>query len=341
MKKCVVLFHGDCDGVIAAGLYVRRFLRDMYPNQMTLRHSHPWRLKLDLKRVLRSRGLEMVVLVDLALSEEDVEVMVKSVKSGINMIIIDHHQSSEKAIEKLKSLSNVKILWSVVQSTPQVLAQTILRNLNNYEQLLIDIANVCEGGAPRDENVRIIADKVKLVLAVEPTNRELIRKSVEHVIRGEEFWNTLIFNEIYWKAKWLLNLLIRKISLRVKTICNWDIVSFTLPESLIFAGLFGIASSEYMKKAKRSVVIIREEEDKIVVTVRSTKKEALALCQAIANSIDSKAKSTFGGHREAASLTVRKIYSLDELRKIVEDVINGYGCGDNGYMYRYSDNKLS
>lgn len=326
MKKCIVLFHGDCDGAIAAGLYIRRFLTDMYPYQVVLRYSHPWRLRLDLKKSLLEYDLEMLVLVDLALSEEDIDVIAKGIEKGASVIIIDHHQSSEKVIEKLRKLNNVKIFWAVVQSTPQVLAQTILKSLNSYEQLLVNIANVCEGGNSDDVMVRTIADKIKLTLAVEPTNIDLILKSAEYVIKGEEFWNTPIFDEVYWKAKWLLSLLIKRITEKVKIICDWDIAVFKSPETLIFAGLFGIASSEYMKRMKRSIALIREEDDKIVVTIRSAKKRALDLCHAISNNIDDKIKSMFGGHKEAASLTIKKIYSLEEVEKIVEDIVKNYEC---------------
>lgn len=325
MKKCIVLFHGDCDGVIAAGLYIRRFLRDMYPNQIVLKHSHPWRLRADLRKTMSDSSIDMLILADLALSDETVKLLSQAAKKS-TVVIIDHHQSSEKAIEKLKSLGNIRILWSIAQSTPQVLAQTLLRNLNSYEQLLINIANVCEGGSTEDQFAKTIADKVKLVLAVEPTNYELIHKSVEYVVKGEEFWNTVLFDEVYWKAKWLLNLLIEKVSLRAKSVCDWDIVAFTFIESLIFAGLFGIASTEYMKRVKRSAILIREEEDKFVITVRSMKKKALDLCQEIMNNIDAKARSIFGGHREAASLTIKKVYNLKEIEKIVEDVIRKHEC---------------
>jgi nanoRNase/pAp phosphatase (c-di-AMP/oligoRNAs hydrolase) len=81
-----------------------------------------------------------------------------------------------------------------------------------------------------------------------------------------------------------------------------------------------------MKKRKKSIILIREEEDKIVVTVRSTKKKALEICQAIMRSIDMRARSTFGGHKEAASLTIKKVYSLNEVEKIVENVIKSSEC---------------
>lgn len=327
MKKCAILFHGDCDGAIATGLYIRRFLRDMYPEQVALRYSHPWRLGIDLKKALSSSNeIEILVLVDLALSEEYVDLVSSIARKGISITIIDHHQSSEKALEKLRNVGNIKILWSVVQSTPQVLSQSILRNLNSYEQLLVNIANVCEGGNVEDENAKTIADKIKLVLAVEPTNIELIHKTVDCIVRGEEFWNTPIYNDTHWKAKWLLNLLLKKMSTKAKTICGWDVITFTSPESLIFAGLFGIASSEYMKKTKKSVIFIREEEDKLVITIRSIEKKALDLCQTIIGGVENKAKSIFGGHREAASLTVKKVYSVEKIEKIVESILKATRC---------------
>ncbi|MEM1683571.1 MAG: DHH family phosphoesterase [Ignisphaera sp.] len=326
MRKCAVLFHGDCDGVISAGLYIRRFFRDLYPGQVVLRHSHPWRLALDLKKVLLQPDIDIVVLVDLALNSDDLSLLLEAVKRRISIIIIDHHQSSEKALSELKTVSNIKIYWSTLQSTPQVLAQSVLRNLNNYEQMLVTIANVCEGGSTEDEYIRSVADKVKLVLAVEPTNNKIIYSSVDSIVKGEEFWKIQQFDEVYWKAKWLLSLLIKKIQIKAKNLCGWDIATFTLPESLIFAGLFGIASSEYMKKVKRSVILIREEEDKFVITIRSTEKKALEACDKLVNHIDSGFKGVFGGHKEAASLTIRKTCTINNLQKIVEEGLRKHLC---------------
>lgn len=326
MKKYSVLFHGDCDGVISAGLYIRRFLRDLYPSQTILRHSHPWRLKLDLKKILSHSEVGTVILIDLALSDEEIDAIAKAIKKGISFIVIDHHQSSEKAIEKLKNLDNVKIFWITVQSTPQVLAQLVVKNLNNYEQLLVNVANVCEGGSVDDEYVKTTADKVKLVLAIEPTNNTIIYNSISGIVRGEEFWKISCFDDIYRKAKWLLNLLLKKMQNKIKTVCGWDIAVFTLPESLIFAGLFGIASSEYMKKIKKSIILIREEEDKLVVTIRSVEKKALDVCNSLTSYINNKSKGVYGGHKEAASITVKKSYTLNEIEKIVEDVVKKYAC---------------
>ena len=39
--EATVVFHGDCDGVIAAYLYIKRFLRDLYPNHVNLVVTHP------------------------------------------------------------------------------------------------------------------------------------------------------------------------------------------------------------------------------------------------------------------------------------------------------------
>uniref|UniRef100_A0A7J2U108 DHH family phosphoesterase n=1 Tax=Ignisphaera aggregans TaxID=334771 RepID=A0A7J2U108_9CREN len=328
--KSVVLYHSDCDGVIAAGLYIRHFLLDYFPDKIMLKYSHPWRLHEDLDRVSKSlkEGVEVVVLLDLAISLNTVELLKKLSKiKDLTIVVVDHHSSSAPIINALKELgSKVKVFWNQVQSTPEVLASSLIRNLNEYEQVLVKVANICEGGHANDELIRDVSDRIKLVLAVEPSNESLIRGSVEAIVKGVEFWNSKVFNEKYSKAKWLLQTLLKRIEERIEKMCDWGIAVFNAAESVIYAGLFGIASTEFIKKYKMSIVLIREEEKKFVVTVRSVNGKALEFCKALSNEYREELSAIYGGHKEAASLTIRTNRSLTELTQIVKELIQKRYC---------------
>jgi hypothetical protein len=227
----------------------------------------------------------------------------------------------------LKELEpKIKIFWNQVQSTPEILASNLIRNLNEYEQALVKVANVCEGGYADDEHVRDIADKIKLVLAVEPSNEALIRGSVEAIVRGIDFWNSKEFNEKYSKAKWLLQTLLKRIEERIEKVCNWGIAVFNAAESIIYAGLFGVASTEYIKKYKIPILLIREEEKKFVVTVRSMDGKALEFCKAFTSEYREELNAIYGGHKEAASLTIKTSRTLPELAQIVKEFIQKRYC---------------
>ena len=323
--KAVVVFHGDCDGVIAAGLYIRRFLRDYYPENIILRFTQPWRVVHDIESTVRyGRDIDELVIVDLAISTEMVKLLRKLIDEiRINIVLIDHHASSMKMLEQINELSRVRVYWDSVQSTPQVLTKAI-KNLNSYEEFLVRIANVCEGGEDEDQELQSIADKIKLVLALDPTDSKMFYDTVKSIVEGIEFWNDKEFEKRFHRAKWLLTMLIKTIERRARNICGWDIVSFTAAESLIYAGLFGIAASEYMKRHRKPLVIIRSESGKkIVITVRSSEGLALELCRAISERISD---AFYGGHREAASLTIYGNTDLNTIKNAVEETIKGAVC---------------
>jgi len=319
------VFHGDCDGVIAAGLYIRRFLRDYYPENIILRFTQPWRAVYDIESTVRcGRDIDELVIVDLAISAEMVKLLRKLINEiRINIVLIDHHASSAKMLEQINELRKVRVYWDSVQSTPQVLTK-VIKNLNSYEEFLVRIANICEGGEDEDQELQSIADKIKLVLALDPTDSKMFYDTVKGIVEGIEFWNDKEFEKRFHRAKWLLTMLIKTIERRARNICGWDIVSFTAAESLIYAGLFGIAASEYMKRHRKPLVVIRSEGNKkIVVTVRSSEGLALELCRAISERIND---AFYGGHREAASLTIYGNTDLATVRNAVENTIRDAAC---------------
>lgn len=328
--KAFVIYHGDCDGVISAGLYIRHFLLDYVPSNIMLKYSQPWRLQEDLDKCLKNlKNAEILVLLDLAIGTSVANKIKEIVRKNehINIVIVDHHSSSIAALKEIQELEpRVKVLWSKAQSTPEVLAHTIIRNLNEFEEVLVKVANVCEGGSANEPYIREIADKIKLVLAVEPTNEHLIKGAVEAIIKGSDFWNSKEFNEKYSKAKWLLQTLLKRIEEKVERVCDWSIATFSAAESIIYAGLFGIASSEYIKKTKQPIVIVREEEEKIVVTVRSLNEQALEFCKSFASTYGNDINIIYGGHREAASMTIKTGKSLAEFVTIIKNFIKERYC---------------
>ncbi len=304
---------------------------DFFPSHIILRYSHPWRLEQDLLAIARKsskESIETVIILDLAIRSSIIDMLLKNFSNtSTDIIIIDHHLSSLYTIEMFKNYNlKVKTYWHSVQSTPQVIANMLVKNLNNYEKFLVQVANVCEGGDTVDVNVRDAADRIKLVLAIEPLNEKLITSSVEAIVKGEEFWNSSEFEKKFWKGKWLLQLLLKKIEERIERICGWHLASFTITESLIFAGLFGIASSEYIKKFRCPMILLREEEDKAVITVRSAEGKALDFCKNLAHRLPQKIEGVYGGHREAASITVKNYESLEKLKNILREFITNSLC---------------
>ncbi len=310
--KALVVFHGDCDGVISAGLYIRRFLMDYYPRNLVLRFTQPWRIVKDLDSALRSVGLnevEEVVILDLALNEELLNYIKENLMSK-RVVIVDHHASSSSIVKEFNRLPNVKIVWEHTISTPAVLMK-IIKNLNPYESTLIDIANTCEGGEACSEIVRQAADRIKVSLAIDPTDSETYYRTALKIVEGVEIWRDPEIEQKYRRGKWLLNVLVKNLERRSENVCGWYISSFTAAESLVYAGMFGIASSEFSKRLHRPVVLVRGEEGKIVITIRSPEGKALDLCRFIAERLGA---SFYGGHREAASLT---LYTNDALETVV------------------------
>ncbi len=318
--KALVVFHGDCDGVISAGLYIRRFLMDYYPRNLVMRFSQPWRIVRDLDSAIKSVGienLEEVVILDLALNDDLVSYIKNNLRDK-NVTIVDHHVSSQHVINEISKQKNVKIFWRHTLSTPAVLA-TMIRDLNPYERELVEVANVCEGGESCNEVVKQIADRLKIALALDPTDSNTYYRTVARIIEGAEVWNDNEIEQKYRRGKWLLNMLVKNLERKSIQVHGWYIVAFTAAESLIYAGMFGIASSEFAKKHHRPIVVIRGEEGKIVITVRSPEGRALELCKAIAENLGA---SFYGGHREAASLT---LYSTEDVELVVEKLKNVIG----------------
>ncbi|HDI02111.1 MAG TPA: hypothetical protein ENF93_00540 [Ignisphaera sp.] len=315
--KAVVVFHGDCDGVIAAGLYIRHFLMDYYPVNVKLKFTQPWRIIHDLESTLKQLKTDEyseLVILDLAISDELAK-FIKDLasKSHVRITVIDHHISSADMVQQFDNYYNIRIYWDAVQSTPQVLTK-IIKNLNNYEEFLVEVANVCEGGEAKDQIIQQVADKIKLVLALDPTDSIMFYQTVKGVVEGTEFWYSEDFEKKFWRAKWLLNMLIKTIERKASEVCGWSVAAFTMAESLIYAGLFGIAASEYVKKHHKPLALVRSEGKKVVITIRSAEGQALELCRAVANSVPN---TFYGGHREAASIT---IYGEHDLNAIVETI---------------------
>jgi single-stranded DNA-specific DHH superfamily exonuclease len=88
-------------------------------------------------------------------------------------------------------------------------------------------------------------------------------------------------------------------------------------ESRLFAGLFGIASTELSKKLKKDIVMIRDEETKVVVTVRSSKGRALHYCKTLVETLGG---GKYGGHKEAASATLVK-RNINDILAAARDAI--------------------
>jgi len=323
--KCAVIFHGDCDGVISAGLYIKHFLLDYIPDRIVLRFSHPWRLHRDIKEV-SNESAGVLVLLDLALNEESSKAIEHYLRSTDGSVtIIDHHASSEEYLKKLGegNPKRVKYVWLPLQSTPMIIAQ-LVKNLNSYERFLVNVANVCEGGDVEDETVKMVADKIKLYLSIAASSSEAVDKIVDKVykiIGGREFWHDDDVDEVYRKAKWLLEVLIKRIEQRAIEVCGWHVATFTSAESLIFAGLFGVAASEYSKRRKVPVAIVRKEQGKTVVTIRSHERQALALSRHLSSALGGIA---FGGHVEASSVTLPDL----DVNRVVEE-ISRYVCREN------------
>ncbi len=320
--KAVVVFHGDCDGVISAGLYIRRFLADYYPKNLVLRFTQPWRAAKDVEsatKSVESEGVDHLVILDVALNPELVNVLREIARSGTRITIIDHHISSQNLVEEVKQFA--RVAWIPTVSTPAVLVETMIKNLNKYEELLVNVANVCEGSETNDETVKGIADCIKLALAIDPTDTTTFCEAVKSIVEGKEFWRSPEFEAKYRRGKVLLNMLVNTIARRAREVCGWVIVSFTHAQSLAYAGLFGIASSEYTKRHRKPLILIRGEEGKIVVTVRSPEGKALELCEYISRTLNA---PFYGGHREAASLTIYGEEDVDNIARKLEEVVRSF-----------------
>ncbi|MEM1600504.1 MAG: DHHA1 domain-containing protein [Sulfolobales archaeon] len=293
--KSAVVCHGDCDGVISAFLYIKHFLRDTYPSNTELIFTQPWRAHIDLKKVPKELG-ELVML-DIALSRDVVNEVLPLTRKA-RVIFIDHHISSEEFINDLIRVG-AKVIWSKATSTPRLMNDSLKLITNPYEAMLIRVADICEGVEAQDD-VSKIADLIKLSIARDPGDTEFLNFLIKSMLRGSNIPSLEEVTKRATVAKWLLNKLLKLMRDRAMLVSDYLITTLTSSESRIYAGLLGIASTEFTKEMKKDVILIREEEGKVVVTVRSSKRNALTLCKLIAERLGGR----YGGHVEAASATL-------------------------------------
>ncbi|MEM2444690.1 MAG: DHHA1 domain-containing protein [Sulfolobales archaeon] len=296
--KSAVICHGDCDGIISAFLYIKHFLRDTYPSNTELIFTQPWRAHLDIKKV--PKELSELVMLDIALSKDIVSCMIP-LASKAKIVVIDHHVSSEEFVNEL-SRTGAKIIWSKATSTPKLMNDTLKLVTNPYETMLIKVADICEGVEAQDE-LSNVADLIKLSIARDPGDTDFLKFLIRSMLNG---YNIASLSEVIKRAstaKWLLNKLLKLMRDRSILVGDYLITTLTSSESRIYAGLLGIASTEFTKEMKKDVILIREEEGKVVITIRSSKRNALHLCKVIAEKLGGK----YGGHVEAASATLANI----------------------------------
>lgn len=293
--KSAVICHGDCDGVISAFLYIKHFLRDAYPSKTELIFTQPWRAHLDIKKV--PKEISELVMLDIALSKDIISTIIP-LASKAKIVVIDHHISSEEFVAELTRIG-AKVIWSKATSTPKLMNETLKLNTNPYEAILIRVADVCEGVEAQDELSKM-ADLIKLSIARDPGDTEFLHFLIRSMLRGN---NIISLEEVTKRAataKWLLNKLLKLMRDRAILVGDYLITTLTSSESRIYAGLLGIASTEFTKEMKKDAILIREEEGKVVITIRSSRRNALTLCKVIAERLGGK----FGGHVEAASATL-------------------------------------
>ncbi|MCS7108489.1 MAG: DHHA1 domain-containing protein [Sulfolobales archaeon] len=293
--KSAVICHGDCDGVISAFLYIKHFLRDAYPSKTELIFTQPWRAHLDIKKV--PKEISELVMLDIALSKDIISTMIP-LASKAKIVVIDHHISSEEFVAELTRIG-AKVIWSKATSTPKLMNETLKLNTNPYEAILIRVADICEGVEAQDELSKM-ADLIKLSIARDPGDTEFLHFLIRSMLRGNNIINLEEVTKRAATAKWLLNKLLKLMRDRAILVGDYLITTLTSSESRIYAGLLGIASTEFTKEMKKDAILIREEEGKVVITIRSSRKNALTLCKVIAERLGGK----FGGHVEAASATL-------------------------------------
>ncbi|MCX8184220.1 MAG: DHH family phosphoesterase [Sulfolobales archaeon] len=309
----LVVFHGDCDGIIAAYLYIKRYLKDLYPSGLTLAVTHPWRAHTDIKR-LATGGNELIIL-DIALSERLVNILENASSRYKKVIFVDHHATSESLIKKLEP--KIKVLYSKVTSTPRLLAQFIGTPLNPYEDVLVEVADICEGKTPYsgiDKSALDIVDSIRMSIAFDPGDLGFMKHLIDLMMKSKNPSQDPLVRLRTRRAKFLLENLLRILSEDSLDADKVKMAFLNLPLSRAFAGLIGVAATELSKAYRKSVILIREEQDKIVVTIRSTHRDALNISQLIANSLG----GVYGGHAEASSITIGR----EPLSKVVNSIID-------------------
>ncbi len=319
--KSAIVCHGDCDGIISAFIYIKHYLMDWYPSRVDIVFTQPWRAHIDAAKP--EYPLAELGVLDLALSREFIDFLV-SVRDKVGKaVVIDHHISSRDFVEELRSHDSFKVIWAKAQSTPRLMKEALKPVMNPYEEFLVDVADICEGGRAVSEDAAAVADIIKLSIARDPGDAEFMRHMIDSMLRGVDLRKD---NEVVSRAKiakFLLNTLLRKMSDKAIDMYGVKIVALDLAESRIFAGLLGIASTEFAKASRSDVVLIRREEEKVVVTARSLSDRALRLVKSLAEVTSGR----YGGHPEAASATLPDI-SLEDAVRIVVEVAKMVRAGD-------------
>ncbi len=314
--KHAVLMHGDCDGIIAGALYVKHFLRDQYPSEIALGFTQPWRASKEIKRLCRDDVCGELVLVDIAVDREVFSMIVDTVMRGISVQIIDHHATTEPWVGKMRELG-LKVIWDRSPSTPHLMASRMKLSLNSYEERLLKIADSCEGSDSEDVEIKSIADSIKLAISRDPSDLSFMRELFNAIILSKDLASIDVLEKKAYIGKILLNRLIEKAMDKGEPIGSVVLSHIHPSESRLFAGLFGIATTELCKRLGRDVVLIRDEEKKVVITIRSIEGRALQYCKAIVGALG---RGKYGGHREAASITLTQ-KRLDEVLRKVRDTL--------------------
>jgi len=308
----VVLVHGDCDGIIAGALFVKHFLRDQYPSDILLGFTQPWRASKEIRRLCRENQCDSLTLIDIAIDREIFSMIVDITMKGVPIQIIDHHATTEPWVGKMRDLG-LKVVWDKSPSTPRLMASKMKLSINSYEERLIRVADTCEGTDDEDEEIKGIADSIKLAISRDPGDIEFMKELFDSIVLNRDLKSIESLEKKAYIGKLLLNKLIDKAISKGENIGE-VVLSYIHPsESRLFAGLFGIASTELSKKLKRDVILVRNEDDKIVVTIRSTKGRALQYCKTLVEALGG---GKYGGHREAASATLAKRDVLEVIARI-------------------------
>ncbi|MEM4971595.1 MAG: hypothetical protein QXE01_10150 [Sulfolobales archaeon] len=314
--KHVILVHGDCDGIIAGALYVKHFLRDRYPSDIILGFTQPWRASKEIKKLCKEDQCESLTLIDIAIDREVFSMIVDITMKGIPIQVIDHHATTEPWVGKMRDLG-LKVIWDRSPSTPRLMASKMKLLLNNYELKLLRIADSCEGSEDGDDEIKAMADSIKLAISRDPSDLSFMRELFDAMILNRDLSSIASLEKKAYVGKMLLNKLIERAIQRGEDLGD-VLISYMQPsESRLFAGLFGIASTELSKKLKKDIVMIRDEETKIVVTVRSSRGRALQYCKTLVETLGG---GKYGGHKEAASATLAK-RSINDILVAARDAI--------------------
>ncbi len=312
----VVVTHGDCDGIISAYLYIKHFMRDFWPSKILIIFTQPWRAHIDLRK--RPDGVDEVVLLDLALSKE-LNIVLTDVAGKVRRLtFIDHHISSLEFVNELRRIGSSKIICEKAQSCPRLISQALKISLNPYERLLIDVADICEGSEAQNPEAARLADIIKLSIARDPGDYAFMNHLINVFMNNKDVASDEITSHKYRVAKFLLSRLLKIMSERALTYGNFKIVSLSLPESRIFAGLLGIGTTEFARLSRNDVILIRREEDKVVITARTLSDKAFRVCKEIAKL----GKGRFGGHAEAASATLPDMPVQDAVNLTIQAIKN-------------------